>query len=124
MAVTIETCPVAATVEVIGGKWKPIILYHLTSGPKRFNALRRLIPDITQRMLTMQLRALEGDGIVSRTVHAQVPPRVDYALTKKGWTLDPVFEAMIAWGQKYGPKPRAAPRATPSPNRARSAAST
>jgi DNA-binding HxlR family transcriptional regulator len=122
MAVTLETCPVVATVNAIGGKWKPIILYHLTSGPKRFNALRRLIPEITQRMLTMQLRALEADGIVSRTVHAQVPPRVDYALTKKGWTLDPVFEAMIAWGEKYGPKP-AKPRATPSPSRARSGAS-
>jgi DNA-binding HxlR family transcriptional regulator len=123
MTVKIETCPVVTTVNAIGGKWKPIILYHLTSGPKRFNELRRLIPDITQRMLTMQLRALEADGIVSRTVHAEVPPRVDYALTEKGWTLDPVFEAMIAWGERYGPKPAAKPRATPSPSRARSGAS-
>lgn len=98
-------CPVEATAALIGGKWKPIILFQLTSGPKRFNALRRLIPDITQRMLTLQLRALEADGIVRREVHAVVPPKVEYALTAKGWALDPVFAAMAVWGEQYRPGP-------------------
>lgn len=93
-----ERCPMAMTVERIGGKWKPTILFHLKDGPRRFNELRRLIPEITQRMLTLQLRALEEDGIVTRTVHVQVPPRVDYALSEFGWTLGPVLDAMERWG--------------------------
>jgi DNA-binding HxlR family transcriptional regulator len=94
-------CPVAATVAVIGGKWKPTILFNLKDGPRRFNELRRLIPDITQRMLTMQLRALEKDGLVMRTVHERIPPRVDYAFTEKGWTLGPILEAMAEWGEQH-----------------------
>ena len=121
MTVTIESCPVVFTAEVIGGKWKPIILYHLIGGPKRFNALRRLMPEITQRMLTLQLRALEADGIVRRTVHDHVPPKVEYALTERGWALGPVFDAMCAWGERYGAKPE--PRVTLSPNPARPGAS-
>ena len=95
-------CPVAATVDVIGGRWKPTILFHLKDGPRRFNELRRLLPHITQRMLTLQLRALEADGIVARTVHAHVPPHVDYAFTERGLTLGPLLEAMEHWGNEFG----------------------
>lgn len=106
-------CPVAAAVDVIGGKWKPTILFHLKDQPRRFNALRRLMPDITQRMLTLQLRALEEDGIVSRTVHEQVPPWVEYAFTERGLTLGPLLDAMEDWGNAYGAKaPATAPTST------------
>ncbi len=96
--VTSARCPVDLCVAVIGGKWKPTILYHLSFGPTRFNVLRRLIPTVTARMLALQLRELETDGIVSRTVASQVPPRVDYALTAEGQTLLPILSAMAAWG--------------------------
>ena len=91
-------CPVTATVEVIGGRWKPTILFHLKDQPRRFNALRRLIPGITQRMLTLQLRGLEEDGVVARKVHGTVPPHVEYSLTPRGLTLAPIIEAMEEWG--------------------------
>jgi len=94
-------CPARVAVEVIGGKWKPVILFHLAEGEKRFSELRRLIPPVTQKMLTQQLRELERDGIVSRKVHAVVPPRVDYALTPYGETLKPVLEAITAWGRAH-----------------------
>lgn len=90
-------CPVSRTVAVIGGKWKPSILYLLHRGPTRFNALQRALPGITQRMLTLQLRTLEGDGIVTRTVHPSVPPQVEYALTPLGESLSPVFDALMDW---------------------------
>jgi len=99
-------CAVTATVDVIGGRWKPTILFHLKNQPRRFNELRRLMPDITQRMLTLQLRALERDGIVSRTVHANIPPHVEYAFTKKGWTLGPILDAMESWGKANGRRRR------------------
>ena len=99
-------CPVTATVEVIGGRWKPTILFHLKDQPRRFNELRRLVPGITQRMLTLQLRALEQDGIVARTVHNTIPPHVEYAFTRKGRTLGPLLDAMEAWGEKNGPRRR------------------
>lgn len=95
-------CPVALTVDAIGGKWKPTILFYLKDRPRRFNELRRLIPDITQRMLTLQLRALEEDGIVVRTVHDLVPPKVEYSFSARGWTLSPVLEAMEQWGREHG----------------------
>jgi DNA-binding HxlR family transcriptional regulator len=94
-------CPIAATVEVIGGKWKPTILFQLKDQPRRFNELRRLVPHITQRMLTLQLRALEADGIILRTVHAQVPPHVEYAFSERGLTLGPLLDAMETWGETY-----------------------
>ncbi|HJP37104.1 MAG: helix-turn-helix domain-containing protein [Gammaproteobacteria bacterium] len=94
-------CPVEATVDVIGGKWKCLIIHHLIDGTKRFNELRRLIPKITQRMLTSQLRELEADGVVSRKVYAEVPPKTEYSLTKLGKTLDPVLWAMHDWGSVY-----------------------
>jgi DNA-binding HxlR family transcriptional regulator len=100
-------CPVTATVEVIGGRWKPTILFHLKDQPRRFNELRRLVPGITQRMLTLQLRALEKDGIVSRTVRQTVPPHVEYSFTRKGWTLGPILDAMEKWGAANGRRRRA-----------------
>ncbi len=84
-------CPVEATIRIIGGKWKCLIIHHLMDGTKRFNELRRLIPVITQRMLTSQLRELEADQIVNRKVYAQVPPKTEYSLTQLGKTLEPVL---------------------------------
>ncbi len=94
----LDQCPVAATLQVIGGKWVPLILFQLKDGPRRFNALRRLIPGITQRMLTLQLRGLEQDGVVARKVFETVPPHVEYSLTPSGQTLAPIIEAMEVWG--------------------------
>jgi len=94
-------CPVEAALEAIGGKWKGVILYHLQSGSKRFNELRRLIPDVTQRMLTKQLRELESDQIINRRVYAEVPPRVEYSLTEFGETLTPILAALKEWGVQY-----------------------
>lgn len=93
-------CPVEACVEVIGGKWKGVILYHLLGGTKRFNELLRLMPGVTQRMLTRQLRELEADMIVERKVYPEVPPKVEYSLTKFGRTLEPVLEMLRGWGEK------------------------
>ena len=92
-------CPVEATLDLIGGKWKGVILHHLLEGTLRFNELRRRIPSCTQRMLTRQLRELEEAGLVHRHIFAQVPPRVDYSLTAEGRSLEPIVRAMHAWGQ-------------------------
>lgn len=94
-------CPVEATLEMIGGKWKGVALYHLLDGPVRFNELRRRLSDVTQRMLIRQLRELEQDGLVKRTVYAEVPPRVDYRLTASGESLKPIVLAMKAWGESH-----------------------
>ena len=98
-------CPVAATIDVIGGKWKPMILLQLKDGPRRFNELRRLLPHVTQRMLTLQLRALERDGIVVRKDYRQVPPYVEYSFSSQGLTLGPILEAMEHWGIEQRPQP-------------------
>jgi len=98
---TWHTCGVATTVEAIGGRWKSVVLYFLLSGRKRFGELRRLLPGVSPRMLTLQLRELERDGLISRHVYAEVPPRVDYALTPLGESLRPVLMAMRAWGETY-----------------------
>jgi DNA-binding HxlR family transcriptional regulator len=95
-------CPVEATLEKIGGKWKGVVLYHLLEGVHRFSELRRKLPNITQRMLTKQLRELEGSGLVLRTIYAEVPPRVEYSLTDLGETLRPVVVALKAWGDSHG----------------------
>jgi len=92
-------CSVEATLDLIGGKWKGVILYHLLEGCLRFNELRRRLGAITQRMLTKQLRELEHDGLVIRTVFAEVPPRVEYRLSDSGQSLAPVIAALKAWGQ-------------------------
>lgn len=94
-------CAVEVTLSVMGGTWKPVVLFHLLHGKKRFSELNRLIGGITQRMLTLQLRELEEAGIVLRTVHAEVPPRVDYELTPLGHSLQPVLVAMRDWGTEY-----------------------
>lgn len=96
-----DYCPIEETIRVVGGRWKPVILYHLLTGPKRFNALRRLIPRVTQRMLTQHLRELESDGIIDRQVLEQVPPHVEYSFTAKGQTLLPVLDAMAVWGHEH-----------------------
>lgn len=94
-------CPVEAALEAIGGKWKGVILFHIQGGTKRFNELRRLIPDVTQRMLTKQLRELESDQIINRKVYAEVPPKVEYSLTEFGETLHPILISLQEWGGKY-----------------------
>ena len=94
-------CPIEVTVDVIGGKWKGLILYHLISGTKRFNELRRLMPKTTQRMLTLQLRELEKDGIIHREVYREIPPKVEYSLTNFGETLKPIIFLMRDWGEVY-----------------------
>ncbi|OWA35528.1 transcriptional regulator [Saccharibacillus sp. O16] len=95
------TCPVAVTVDVIGGKWKGIVLHHLIEGPVRFNELRRLMPGTTQRILTLQLRELERDGLVHREIYHQVPPKVEYSLTSFGRTLIPILDLMRSWGMEH-----------------------
>ena len=95
-------CPVEATLSVIGGKWKVVILYHLShSGTHRFAELRRKIPGVSERMLTQQLRELEQDGIVHREVYPEVPPKVEYSITSYGETLRPISELMCDWGKKH-----------------------
>lgn len=100
-------CPVEATLAVVGGRWKGVILFHLLDGTKRFNELRRLLPAVTQRVLTLALRELEADGVLERTVYPEVPPRVEYALTELGRSLGPLLLDMRAWGLIYAAHPAA-----------------
>lgn len=100
-----EGCPVEAALAVIGGKWKGTILYHLFQDDVlRFNEIRRMLPDVSQRTLTAQLRALERDGIISRTVYPEVPPRVEYRLSEYGQTLRETVAALKTWGDKHRQK--------------------
>ncbi|CAM2782243.1 winged helix-turn-helix transcriptional regulator [Paenibacillus taichungensis] len=92
---------VEATLEVIGGKWKCVILCHLTHGKKRTSDLKRIMPAITQKMLTQQLRELEDDGIVNRIVYNQVPPKVEYELSEYGRSLEPILNALCNWGDQH-----------------------
>lgn len=95
-------CPVEATLAVIGGKWKAVILFHLShTGTHRFAELRRKTNGVSERVLTQQLRELERDGVVSRTVYPTVPPKVEYSLTAYGETLRPICELMCKWGQLH-----------------------
>ncbi len=96
-----DRCPTETALDLIGGKWKGMILYYLCSGTKRFNELMRLTPGITQRMMTKQLRELESKGIVHREVYPEVPPKVEYSLTKLGKTLEPVIGELEKWGDYY-----------------------
>jgi DNA-binding HxlR family transcriptional regulator len=96
-----ERCPVEATLDMIGGKWKGVILFRLMEGTKRFGELRKLLAKVTQRTLTQQLRELEADGLVLRRIYAEVPPRVEYSLTPLGRTLKPVLVKLKDWGQVH-----------------------
>lgn len=94
-------CPVATTVQLIGNKWKLLILRNLMTRPWRFNELQKSLPGISQKVLTESLRAMESDGIIVRTVYAEVPPRVEYSLSELGKTLRPILDAMQVWGTEY-----------------------
>lgn len=100
-SVTRDKCGVETTIAIVGGKWKPMVLYALLSGPRRFGELTRLIPEITQRMLTLQLRELEEDGVIAREVYKQVPLKVEYSLTPLGRTIEPILSFMQQWGEHY-----------------------
>jgi DNA-binding HxlR family transcriptional regulator len=94
------TCAMDLTMSYIGGKWKTVVLWYLRNAPKRFGELRRLVPGISEKMLSLQLRELESDGIVTRTVFPEVPPRVEYELTAEGRSLIPALDAIAAWGRE------------------------
>lgn len=94
-------CSVKLTASIIGGKWKPSLLFHLEGRTRRFCELQRLIPGLTKKMLTQHLRELERDGIVHRKVFAEVPPRVEYSLTRHGESLKPILKLMSAWGTRH-----------------------
>lgn len=97
----LEVCPVEVAVSVLGGTWKLTLVKHLLEGTRRFNELGRLVPAANTKTLTRQLRELEEDGIVARTVYREVPPRVEYALTELGRTLRPLVAAMDTWGMEF-----------------------
>ncbi len=97
----LPACPVATIVTLVGNKWKLLIIRSLLGGTQRFNALRRAIPGISQKVLTDNLRELEHDELIVRKVYAVVPPRVEYSLSELGKTLKPVFDSMSAWGENY-----------------------
>jgi len=96
----IYDCPVTHTMDIIGGKWKIMLLYLIHKGVNRFGRLSKLLQGISKRTLTKQLRDLEKDGVLNRTVFAEVPPRVEYSLTKKGKSLLPVIDILYAWGDE------------------------
>ena len=95
------SCPVATTVQLIGSKWKLLILRNLRMRPWRFNELRRDLEGVSQKVLTDSLRAMEDDGIITRTVYPEVPPRVEYALSPLGKSMEPFLDAMEQWGSAY-----------------------
>jgi DNA-binding HxlR family transcriptional regulator len=108
-------CAVGVTLSVIGGMWKPLILFHLFAGKKRFMELSRAIPNATQRILTLQLRELEADGVIVRRAYPQIPPKVEYEISAFGQSLRPVLLSLRGWGKQYGgsiegvPQPHMAP---------------
>lgn len=96
------TCSMELTLDIIGGKWKTLILWHLgVSGTKRFSEVKRSLTGITQKMLTQQLRELEAYGMINRKVYPQVPPKVEYSLTEEGLSLMPILDTMCKWGKDY-----------------------
>lgn len=97
----LPACPVETTLTLISDKWKVLILRDLLTGTKRFGELRKSIGHVTQKVLTAQLRQMEASGLLTRTVYAEVPPRVEYTLTELGYSLKPIMDAMWAWGENY-----------------------
>lgn len=97
-------CPVEMTLQLIGDKWKVLIIRDLLTGTKRFGELKKSLGSITQKVLTQNLRAMEEDGLVSRKVYAEVPPKVEYSLTDTGRSLMPVLDSMVVWGSVYKEK--------------------
>lgn len=100
----LPACPVETTLTLIGDKWKVLIIRDLLTGTKRFGELKKSIGSVSQKVLTAQLRAMEENGLLSRTVYAEVPPRVEYTLTETGYSLKPILDSMWAWGTKYKAK--------------------
>lgn len=101
MAKDVPACPVEMTLQLIGNKWKVLIIRDLLGGTKRFNELMRSVTGITQKVLTSNLRSMEEAGLLTRKVYPEVPPRVEYSLTDTGMSLKPVLDSMIAWGTEY-----------------------
>lgn len=97
----LPACPVETTLNLIGNKWKVLIIRDLLQGTKRFGELKKSIGSVSQKVLTSQLRAMEEDGLIHREVYAEVPPRVEYSLTELGWSLKPILDAMVNWGNNY-----------------------
>jgi len=97
-------CDLEITLDVIGGKWRPLILYYLIKGPKRTGELKRLIPSISQKMLVQSLRELESNNLIIRKMYNQVPPKVEYAISEMGMSLEPTLRALCDWGQDYAEK--------------------
>ena len=95
-----NNCPVTYCLKKIGGKWKPIIIFMIRNGANRFGIMQRSIEGISKQMLTKQLRELEADGILDRTIYAEIPPRVEYSITDYGETLMPIIDSMSAWGRE------------------------
>ena len=100
----LPACPVETTLTLIGNKWKVLILRDLLPGTKRFGELKKSIGSVSQKVLTAQLRDMEGNGLLSRKVYAEVPPRVEYTLTDLGYSLKPILDAMWNWGEEYKAK--------------------
>lgn len=98
---TNNPCPVETTLNIISGKWKGVIIFRLLGGKKRFNELQKIIGNVTHRTLTLQLRDLENDGIIKRTVYPEVPPRVEYELTPLGQSMKPIIQSIFDWGVSY-----------------------
>lgn len=94
------SCPLTSAMEIIGGKWKIVILGHLFTGVKRFGELKQLMPGVTQKMLTQQLRELETDGLLHREIYKEIPPKVEYSLTESGKSLEPILKELCIWGMK------------------------
>jgi DNA-binding HxlR family transcriptional regulator len=107
MKIETNRCPVDQALELLGGKWKPLILWRLSAGTLRFGQLQRVMPHVTPRMLTLQLRELESAGLVQRTIYPEVPPKVEYALTELGRSVIPVLESLGQWLQDHAPELRA-----------------
>ena len=100
----LPACPVEITMGLIGDKWKVLIIRDLLTGTKRFGELRKSVTGITQKVLTNNLRQMEASGLVNRKVYAEVPPRVEYSLTETGWSLKPILDSMVVWGNSYREK--------------------